>query len=190
MEAHIKTQRYYRTEKEFKNILLKLKFDACPHCLQEECLILHGYLYGYGEDPKSQKEKRGHRIFCSNRRKRKGKGCGRTFSVLLSDFIKKHIISAKSVWKFLNNINEDKSLVSALRSSDSDIGEAGIYHIFKKFEGNQINIRTLLMSKKDPPILDHTKNSVIQTIAHLRSAFKDSPCPVSQFQYHFQTSFL
>ena len=108
----------------------------------------------------------------------------------MSVFIKNHIISAKSVWKFLDNIKDNESLISAIRSSDRDIEEAGIYHIFSKFKDSQAKIRTLLMSIKDPPSLKHTKNSVFQTIQHIRSAFKDSPCPISQFQYYFQTSFL
>jgi hypothetical protein len=108
----------------------------------------------------------------------------------MAAFIKNHNISAKSVWKLLDSIKEDKSLVSALRCSDIDIEEAGIYHIIRRFKNNQAKIRTLLMSIKDPPALKNTKDSVIQTIDHLRSAFKVSTCPVSQFQYYFQTSFF
>lgn len=190
MEAYIIVRRYYKDEEEFKDIRNNLKFNPCPHCLQKECLILHGYLYGYTEDTSSNVVKRGHRIFCSNRCKKKRKGCGRTFSILLSVFIKNHITSAKSVWKLLDNIKEDKSLVSALRSSGSNIKEAGIYRIIRRFKKNQAKIRTLLMNLKDPPSFKHTKNSVIQTIEHIRTIFKDSTCPVSQFQYYFQTSFL
>ena len=189
LKAYIKRRIYYNTEEEFEGIRLNLKHNPCPHCKNRGCLILHGYLYGYTEDTSSDVVKRGHRIFCSNRRKRNGKGCGRTFSILVSGFIKKHNITAKSVWKLLDNIKEGESLISASRRSGSDIEEAGIYHIFKKFKKNQVNIRTLLMSIKDPPVLKYTKNSIIQTIEHLRSAFKDSTCPVSQFQYYFQTSF-
>jgi hypothetical protein len=190
LKAYIKGRIYYNTEEEFEGIRLNLKHDPCPHCRNRGCLVLHGYLYGYGESRKSKRSKRGHRIFCSNRNKRKGKGCGRTFSMLISGLIKNHIISAKSVWKLLDNIKEDKSLVSALRRSDSDIEEAGIYNIIRRFKNNQAKIRTLLIIIKDPPVLKHTKDSIIQTIDHLRSAFKGSTCPVSQFQYYFQTSFL
>lgn len=187
---YIIVRRYYRDEEEFGGIRNNLKLNPCPHCNYRGFLILHGYLYGYGEGRKSKRIKRGHRIFCSNRNKRKGKGCGRTFSILLSDFIKKHIITSKSIWKFLDSIKEDKSLVSALRRSGSDIDEAGIYNIIRRFKNNQAKIRTLLMSIKDPPVLKHTKYSIIQTITHLRSAFKGSTCPVSRFQHYFQTSFL
>ena len=190
LKAYIKSRNYYNTEEEFESIRLTLKYSPCPHCRHRGCLILHGYLYGYTEDISSNVVKRGHRIFCSNRRKKKGTGCGRTFSILMAAFIKSHNITAKSVWTLLDSIKEEKSLVSALRRSDSDIKEAGIYHIIRRFKNNQAKIRTLLMSLKDPPVLKHTKDSIIQTIEHLRSAFKGSTCPVSQFQYYFQTSFL
>jgi hypothetical protein len=81
-------QRYYRTEEEFEGIRSRLKNNPCPHCRITGCLILHGYLYGYKEDTSSKKVKRGHRIFCNNRLNRKVKGCGRTFSILISGFIK------------------------------------------------------------------------------------------------------
>ena len=72
MEVYIILRRYYRDEEEFEDIRNNLKVNPCPHCLQKECLILHGYLYGYTEDTSSNVVKRGHRIFCSNRNKRKG----------------------------------------------------------------------------------------------------------------------
>jgi hypothetical protein len=190
LKAYIKRRIYYNTEAEFEDIRLNLKHNPCPHCRNRGCLILHGYLFGYTEDTSSEVIKRGHRVFCSNRRTRERKGCGRTFSVLISGFIKNHIISAKSVWKLLDKIQEDMSLVRAIRSSDSHIQETGIYRIFRKFKDNQVKIRTFLMSIKDPPSLKHTKDSVIQTIEHLKSAFPDTVNPISGFQHHFQTSFL
>lgn len=190
LEADIKRQRYYKTEKEFEGFRKNLKLDPCPHCNQRGCLILHGHLYGYREDSSLEKNKRGHRVFCSNRRKRKAKGCGRTFSILISGFIRNHIISAESLWKLLDNIKEGMRLAHAFRVSDIDIEEAVIYRISRKLKDNQAGIRTMLMNIKDPPSLKNTKDSIIQTIEHLRSAFKDSPCPVSQFQYYFQASFF
>jgi hypothetical protein len=183
-------QRYYRTEEEFEGIRSRLKNNPCPHCRITGCLILHGYLYGYKEDTSSKKVKRGHRIFCNNRLNRKVKGCGRTFSILISGFIKNHILTALSVWSFLKNIKEKISLASSFRASGGIISDTGIYRIIRKFKENQVKIRTLLTRIKEPPSLKHTNNSAIQTIEHLKSAFSDSTCPVTEFQYHFQTSFL
>lgn len=41
-----------------------------------------------------------------------------------------------------------------------------------------------------PPETKNTANPVIQTIMHLKETFKDCYCPVTAFQYAFQTSFL
>ncbi len=183
-------QRYYKTEEEFEGIRLGLKNNPCPYCKNTGCLILHGYLYGYTEDNSSEVVKRGHRILCNNRLKKKVRGCGRTFSILMACFIRNHIISALSVWGFLKNIKEETSLASSFRVSGGIISDTGIYRIIRKFKENQVRIRTLLMRIKGPPVLIRTKDSVIQTIEHLKSAFSGSTCPVTEFQHHFQTTFL
>jgi hypothetical protein len=153
-------------------------------------LILHGHLYGYGEEAKAGKIKRGHRMLCTNRRNRKKRGCGHTLCVLFCGFVKNHIISANSIWKFLNSIRGDLSLAEALRQSGSSIQETAIYRIFRKFRDRQVNIRTLLIGIKGPPELKDIKDPFIQTIEHLKAAFTGDLNPVSAFQHHFQASFL
>lgn len=190
MKRGIKLQRYYKTEEEFEGIRLRLKNNPCPHCRNTGCLILHGYLYGYTEDNSSEVIKRGHRIFCNNRLMRKVKGCGRTFTILMVCFIRNHTLTALTVWEFLKNIKEEISLVSSSRLSGNIISDTGIYRIIRKFKENQFRIRTLLMGVKGPPSLKHTKDSVIQTIEHLKSVFSGSTCPVTEFQHYFQASFL
>ncbi len=91
---------------------------------------------------------------------------------------------------FLKNIKEDASLASSFRASGNAISDTWIYRIIRKFKDNQARIRTLLLSIKDAPAIKNTKDSVIQTIEHLKSAFKDTTCPVTEFQHHFQTSFF
>jgi len=167
-----------------------LSLIPCPFCRQTGCLILHGPLYGYGEEANAGKIKRRHRLLCNNRRKRKTKGCGHTLCVLFCGFIKNHIISAVSLWKFLVNIREESSLIQALRSSGSNLQETDIYRIFRKFRDRQVNIRTLLMGIKGPPDRKDIKDPLIQTISHLKYAFTGELNPVSAFQHHFQASFL
>ena len=180
-------KRFYQTEEEFQNYYEKLKLIMCPHCNINGCLILHGYLYGYSETNTSI-IRRGHRIYCSKRNRKNG--CGRTFSILVSVFLKDFITSANSLWLFLKEIREKKSLVSTFRESGSAIGQASIYRLFKRFRHNQVRIRSYLTRIKAPPCLKHTKSPSIQTILHLESVFKKSSCPVAQFQHYFQASFL
>jgi hypothetical protein len=180
-------KRFYETEAEFEDFYIRLKLIMCPHCNIRGCLIRHGYLYGYSESDTSI-IKRGHRIYCSNRNRKNG--CGRTFSVLVSVFIKNFMITANTLWRFLKKVTEGKSLAGAFRESGGPIDRSSIYRIFKRFRDHQVRIRTYLVRLKDPPKLKHIKSAAIQTILHLKIVFKQSSCPVAQFQHHFQASFL
>jgi hypothetical protein len=187
LEINIKVKQYYKTEEEFKDIHARLKLTLCPHCNARGFLILHGYLYGYSETG-MERIRRGHRIFCSNRKMKKG--CGRTFSILISVLIKNFILSTETLWCFLDKVKDGMSLAESFRASGSDMSDGAIYRILRKFRHNQVYIRTLLTGRRAPPDIKHVKDPVIQTIIHLKTAFNGSLCPVSQFQYHFQTSFL
>jgi hypothetical protein len=180
-------KRFYETETEFEDFYIRLKLIMCPHCNTMGCLIRHGYLYGYSETDTSS-IKRGHRIYCSNRHQKKG--CGRTFSVLASGFLKNFMISATSLWCFLLKIAEGLSFADAFRETGSLLREASPYRFIRKFKHNQVRIRTLLTGIKDPPVLNYIRDPVIQTILHLKYVFDQSPCPISSFQHFFQTSFF
>ncbi len=188
LEIIIKVRQFYNTEEEFKRIYAKLKLHTCPHCNLCGFLILHGYLYGYSENISAGRIKRGHRIFCSNRKKKNG--CGKTFSILVSTFIKNFVISAKTVWIFLNKIKGGICLSEAFRYTGSSMVESTCYRILKTFKYNQDRIRTLLTKIKGPPQMPNTKKPALQTIMHLKSVFERNSCPISQFQYHFQVSFF
>ncbi len=178
-----KIKQYYSSEHEFNGFYQKIKMVLCPHCRQRGCLILHGYLYGYGD---TDIVKRGHRIFCSNRNKRSG--CGRTFSMLRSVFMKHFMIGAGVLSNFLDKILQGFSIAQAFRQLDMQISQSSIYHIFKRFKKRQPSIRTHLLRINDPPALEGIKDPVLQTIFHLKSVFKG--CSVSQYQDYFQIPFL
>jgi len=182
-EKIIKLQTYYKTEKEFKTIHQKLKLYSCPHCKKGGYLILHGYLRGNSEDICTKMIKRGHRIFCSNRRKQGGNGCGKTISILLCAFIKYFTITSNTVWTFLNNLKRGLNRLRAL--GHTDLVASSIYRIYERFKHNQTVIRTLLSRIKKPPDLNTGKDPVIATIIHLESVFKKHP--ITRFQYYFQT---
>lgn len=178
--------KYYTTEAEFTQFHAKIKLCACPHCLHTGCLILHGYLYGFTESDTAGKITKGRRIFCSNRNKKTG--CGKTFSILMSGFIKNHIVSSQTLSRFLCSIKDGKSKAQANRESGGKMKASTVYRIFNKFTYHQVRIRTLLSRRRPPPRIKHTKDAVIATIVHLQASFQG--CPVSQFQHHFQASFF
>lgn len=176
-------RKFYATEDEFKHFHVNIKLLLCPHCRRVGFLILHGYLYGYGETDLIQ---RGRRIFCSNRKNRPG--CGRTFSFLLAGYIRNFVIFARFLSGFLEHLSQGLCPAEAARKAEIPMTITTIYRLYKRFRHNQARIRTYLTRVKDPPLLDDTTDPVIQTITHLKTVFKD--CIVTQFQLHFQTTFL
>jgi hypothetical protein len=180
-------QCFYETEEQFDGFFRRLKHSACPHCGLRGFLILHGFLYGYAESDDLTRVRRGHRIYCSRRNDKRG--CGRTFCVLNSGFIKNCTLSAACVWAFLDKIKQGLYPAKALRKSGSAMKASSIYRILARFKRNQSRIRAFLARIKGPPPSEHTRQPVVQTLLHLASTFT-SECPISQFQYHFQTKFF
>jgi hypothetical protein len=169
-----------------------LKQVTCPHCKLTGALILHGYLYGYSENPFNKIAVRGRRIFCNNRKKRRN-GCGHTFCVLAVNIIKNFCITAKSLWCFLKNIVTSLSKIEAFRRLEFPLSDSSCYRLWKRFSMSQSRIRAFLVKLSQAPKLPGASCPVAQTIAHLESAFSNDSLPTSPiaaFQEHFQTSLL
>jgi hypothetical protein len=180
-------KQFYETEEQFNSFHMRLKLYPCPHCKFAGFLILHGFLYGYSEQSALIRIQRGHRIFCSNRNQKPG--CGKTFSLLNSAFIQNFMLSAKSVWAFLEKIKDGRTPAEAGRQSGS-ITESSVYRLLKRVKRSQSGIRTWLTRIKNPPPICHTAHSLTQTLLHLVTIFTTSACPIADFQYHFQSSFF
>lgn len=179
--------RFYKTESQFEAFYARLKLTLCPHCKLSGYLILHGYLYGYREQDNTQK-KRGRRIYCSNRHKKNG--CGRTFCVLPASVLPRFVISAQSLWRFLDNAKNGLGLAGAFRRAGCAMSQSSIYRLIKKFSLNQMRIRSFLHRIKDPPAADDMHTPFLQTILHLNSAFEAAVCPITEFQFRFQAPLL
>lgn len=181
-------KQFYSCGEDFQRFYCQIKQIPCPHCKIIGSLILHGYLSGYEEQVYGKRTIRGHRIFCSNRNRRTG--CGKSFSLLISNILKGFNISANSFWRFLNNIAKGVSKIQALKKLNLSFSNSTAYRLFKKFSNRQSRIRTVLFRRCTPPKLSITVHPPIQTISHLKSAFKESSCPITAFQDFFQTPFL
>jgi hypothetical protein len=149
-------------------------------------LILHGFLRGF-IIPHPLETKRGRRVFCSNRHKRKG--CGRTFSILWADLIKNIPATTLQLGKFLQNILSGKKIKHAFDMSFERYSVKSRYSLYHKFLKRQTVIRALLSKMTKPPRTDE-KNPLAQTMLHMDACFKDDFCPFEAFQRHFQTSIL
>jgi hypothetical protein len=188
MEGLLMLKSYFDNLEEVVAFFTRLKLLICPHCKCTGFLVRHGFLRGYAEDQCSTVVERGRRIFCSNRNTRKG--CGRTFSILYSAFIKNHTITAKTVNRFLANIAKGMNRLKALTETGSSFVVSSCYRIFNRIKLTQARIRTLLLSAQPPPDGVGLLDPVVQTVLHLNSVFPLSSCPVSSFQSRFQVSFI
>lgn len=183
-----KNKRFYKSEEEFQQFYFSLKQTACPHCKLSGNLNLHGYLRGYDEKSCSKRIIRGHRIFCCGRNKRRG--CGRTFSVLDIKVLKKFIIRARSLWTFLENITKGIDKKNSIRLLRLPFSDSSAYRLSKRFYLAQSKIRAFLSKLCNAPVVNCSRQPTIQTILHLKAAFKHDSCPIAAFQGYFQTDFL
>jgi hypothetical protein len=179
---------FYSNQEDFRQLHSRLKQTACPHCQEIGNLNLHGYLCGYSDSAAAQEMIRGRRIFCSNRGRRRG--CGKTFGILAANIIKKCIIGAGRLWRFLKNAAAGLSKIQAFKTSVPGFSATSCYRIWNRFLLSQSRLRVLLSWFCPAPVLPGARAPIIQTIMHLKSAFKNAACPVAVFQKHFQTQFF
>jgi hypothetical protein len=180
--------RFYRHGSGFRPIHLRLKHSPCPHCKVTGTLILHGYLRGYDLKKTNQRIIRGHRIFCSNRDRRKG--CGKSFSIVLAAMLKRFIIQTSQLWSFLKNIAAGMNTFQAFSAVEIPLSQTSIYRLYKRVYFHQPNIRSRLLRYCAPPRNVRHTNPLIKTIHHIQSAFKGNPDPLAAFQHVFQQPFL
>ena len=164
-----------------------LKLRACPACAQTGFLNSHGPWFGYGGH-RSERHKRGHRVFCSNRFRKRG--CGKTFSVLFSLLLKGRIIPAALVTAFLAPVLAGACRHAAWLSVAHGFSLESGYRLWRDWVLGQAYLRTWLCRKSPPPRPERLGDGLIQTWDHLRSAFAGRPCPVAAFQEYFQQPFF
>lgn len=172
--------------------LARLKGYCCPHCKHAGALNRHGYLKGYDEKNFNQKTIRALRVFCSNRGN--ARGCGRTFSVWIAQKVKRLLLDAQSLWRFLENAAESGNRSRAFAELRSSLGHSATYRIWKRFLRSQSAIRTTLTGVCPPPktlAKGGCRSAAQATVAHLKKAFKESALnPIAAYQAAAQRFFI
>jgi hypothetical protein len=176
---------YYSSENTFEQIHHELKLFSCPFCHVVGFLILHGFLSGYSDAVSSDRTRRGHRIFCSNRKRRNG--CGRTCSIILAHAIKHFVITAHSVWQYLKEVASGACKAKTMKTVNAVSSQSAPYNLWRTLRANVFHIRTSLLKIIEPPCIA-SPDPEIQTIRHLKAAFSSSANPIIDFQLHFQVS--
>lgn len=181
-------KRFYRDSDDLEGFCFQLKQFQCPHCHCCGFLILHGFLYGYSETSTHDRIIRGRRFFCNNRGRQRG--CGRTFSLLDSSFMRKFIILAGSFWAFLQAISCGRTKKQAFRDLHLSFSDTSIYRWYTAFSRRLSFLRTYITRiLSDIQPADHRPPD-LQTISCLNKAFSQDRNPISCFQDRFQVSFL
>jgi hypothetical protein len=174
--------RFFRGDDQWNAIVEQLKLTPCPHCHAIGFLVRHGALYGFDDSSPQRQSLRARRIFCSNRHKRLG--CGRTFSVWLTDRIRRLSLTAGALGAFLQRLLTG-SLRAAIRAAPCHLCHRTWQRICQRFHLAQSRIRTALLGLCPPPEVspDATRRPLAaQVLAHLDAAFPNDPCPIAAFQ--------
>lgn len=181
--------RYYRSESALLRLHQGLKQARCPACKAIGTLNLHGWLYGYAEHDECGLSRRGRRIYCNNRKRRRN-GCGRTFSVWSADRLKRLRLGAAALWAFLTLVLQLGNKAAALRAVTTGLSVSCAYRLWTRFLNGQSHLRTALARLCAAPQVSRSRRPFEQTLAHLQAAFPHDPCPVAAFQQRFQSAFL
>ena len=171
----------------------RLKQMPCPHCKVVGALNRHGSLYGFDEQNRKLKTIRARRVFCSNRHARPG--CGRTFSVWCADKIRRLGLTTACLWRFLQ-LAAAGCFLAASRTTNCHLSDRTLQRIWKRFSLGQSRIRTALSAQCSPPQLPAKLPAqprhplAAHVLAHLRAAFPDADCPITDFQFTLHTFFI
>jgi hypothetical protein len=149
-------------------------------------LIFYGYLKGYSMDS-STVIKRGQRVYCSKRNRRKG--CGKSHSIYLSFILHSLIITTHKLWSFLCAVVQSSSIRAVWLDLGLNLSLTTIYRLYKRFRARHSDIRTILCRDVPPPDTPDPEPAR-QTIDHIKKCFAKSDDPISDFQHRFQIAFL
>jgi hypothetical protein len=181
---------FYCSDAEWGALAERIKQTPCPHCKTVGTLMRHGYLRGYDECNSQRQTVRARRVFCSNRRARRG--CGRTFSVWGADKVRRLSLTTHALWRFLQAVVAG-SIAAAIRLvADYRRSKRTWQRIWKRFDLGQSKIRTALSARRPPPELPTapSRRPAAQVLAHLQAVFPAANCPIAAFQHALRTFFV
>jgi hypothetical protein len=181
-----KGKTYVSSAEDFEQYRKRLKFLPCPHCRVVGCLIRHGYLRGYGAQG-TEKIRRGWRIFCNNRGRRKG--CGRTHSILLAQFAPRYLVPVDILFRFIQAVRQGLTRKAAWERLVVPWTLQTAYRLWQRIVRHQSPLRSLLCRQTPPPAC-LSSNPLFQLVDHLGEAFPRAACPIVAFHLHFQQPFL
>jgi len=145
---------------------------------------------GKGFGPQCESVTRGHRVYCSNRARRRG--CGRTWSIYLAETLPRHGVGARILSGVVEALLSKSSVKAAVESLRTAFTLEAFYHLLTRLRSRSVELRVLLRRQTGPPECGFD-DPFLQTLAHLKAAFDSAApggacaCMCSWFQVRFQT---
>lgn len=160
---------------------------CCLYCKRIGTLHKHGSVNGNDHSQDQGRVCRGCRALCY--KGRKSKGCGRTFSVMLAEFLPRHSLTTGLLQDMLDGIENGRTVKSVWETLKTKLALETFYHALQRLRKGMDRLRTALSSLAPPPATEH-RLPLLQTITHLRNAFPKQGCPLSAFQCTLQKPFM
>ena len=175
-------KRYFDTEEEIEEVLGYLQETVCPHC-GVKAFYRHNYIWICGGEENGM---RGKRIYCDPDNTR-GKGCGRTVTLWLSDTLLGRCLRAAELMRFIIELLDGLSVWKAWRNAKTGMTLRTGYRTFKRLENSQSVIRTELFGLSPPQPEIKEKTPLLETLKILKEAFGTNA--VSAYQKTLQKVF-
>lgn len=164
--------------------LSRLSLLCCPFCGARCTLVRHGFVRWFVSPEKHGI--RAWRLRCKKSARRNG--CGKSWSIRLSQCIPRRCFSASQLWAFIRKLLTERSVKRALERSEIPISLDTGYRLCRRLCLCQSVLRTHLCARAPPPKIK-AGTPLLQVFAHLKEAFGRG-CPIRGYQETFQRSFL
>lgn len=175
---------FFRNQAEIERFLGSLQLLQCPFCGVVGTLVRHGYIR-WSRSPEEHGI-RAWRIRCKKSPRRRG--CGKTRSIRLGEFIPRRCFDAAQLWTFIRALPTARSIKAAWEHSGIPMSLDTGYRLYRHLNRCQSVLRTRLCARSPPPKAK-AGAPLFQMFAHLKKAFGLAH-PIHAYQEHFQKSFL
>lgn len=165
-----------------ENACKRIKTEACPHCGCYGMLILHGSLFGCEPSGNGKRARRGQRLYCSNRGRKKG--CGRTISLRLAQVLPRMRTHSGPLWQFLRSVMSGMSVPCAWKGLERIFSLETGYRYRRRFRQGLYHIRKMLCRERAPPCSAAGDSEAM--LAHLEAVLGSCGDLICRYQLHFQ----
>jgi hypothetical protein len=174
---------YFDTEEDIEEALSALRDTHCPACGAKGTLLRHDCLWRNGGEANGM---RGRRVYC-NARAAGRKGCGRTFTLWLSDTLRGRCLGSDALMRFILGLLAGLSTWKAWRGAATGLTLGAGYRTVKWLERSQSALRTSLWGLGPPGLSPQERTPLLETLKILKEALGINA--VSAYQKTLQKAF-